>query len=112
MGKNTKLSLVASGAGSHEDKGHSQEHLEEGKGKDGRKTMGTTDYFLHWLWRPKHETWHWTSANWKDPWQAKHPLTLLLPISLPLEIPAQGAQISHNHNSHKMGMGDEDTPLF
>lgn len=42
----------------------------------------------------------------------ERPLTLLLPISLPLRTPAQGAQMPHNHKSHEMGMGDEDTPLF
>lgn len=41
-----------------------------------------------------------------------HLPTLLLPISLPLGTPAQGAQVSHNPNSHEMGTDDEDISLF
>lgn len=42
----------------------------------------------------------------------EHLLTLLLPISLPLGTPAQGAQMSHNPNNHETGTDDEDISLF
>lgn len=69
MGEKTKLILVASGAGSHKDKGHRQEHLEDGKRKDGRKTRGIIDHFLH-QFRVAPQARSLVLNIWKDPWQA------------------------------------------
>lgn len=44
--KKAKLNLLASGAGPHEGKGHSQKHLEVHKKKDGGKTTGRTNQSL------------------------------------------------------------------